>query len=168
MLLGVRRECRSAEFWLVRLWQGRLGVKRFTGSIGVWIVVALLVIAIYPNALNGQSSRSSIVRECTNSADCVPRTSSVLLVWVVDVTDRGIADVPVEIVRADAVGGSANALASWRTASNGVAGGSMIGGERYRIRVNVPGFFPFESETRDAQGGTTSVVTVQLRVPPIH
>jgi hypothetical protein len=102
---------------------------RFTGSIGVWIVVALLVIAMYPNALNGQSSRSSIVWECTNSADCVPRTSSVLLVWAVDITDLGIADVPVEIVRADAAGGSANALASWHTASNGVAGGSMIGGD---------------------------------------
>ena len=140
---------------------------RFTGSIGSAMGVAMVMAISYSSAANGQSPNSSIVRECTNSADCIPKTASVLLVWVVDAVDAGIADVPVEIVRVDAVARSTNAPVSWRTDRNGVAGGTVINGERYRIRVNMPGYFPFESDARIAEGATMKVVTVQLRVPPI-
>jgi hypothetical protein len=140
---------------------------RFTRSIGFAMAVAVGLMADNSSRVSGQSRGSSIVRECTTGADCIPNVASVLIVWVVDAVDAGIANVPVEIVRADAAAGSTSALATWRTDRNGVTGGSMTAGERYRIRINESGFFPFASEVRVAEGGKTHVVTVQLRVPPI-
>jgi hypothetical protein len=85
----------------------------------------------------------------------------------VDAAGYGISEAPVEIVAADAGVGAARVLPIWHTDKNGAVAGSLRNGERYRIRINVPGFFAFESETRVAKGATAEVVTVELRVPPI-
>ena len=46
-------------------------------------------------------------------------------------------------------------------------GGTLVSGERYVIRVTLPGFNAFESGARVAQGAMTTVVTVRLQVAPV-
>ena len=133
-------------------------------SIAFALGMALCASAI---TVHGQT-RSRIVNECTNSTGCLPKTAMALIVLVVDAENVGIADVPVEITRPDATSPPSSAIPTWRTDRNGVAVGGVTAANRYRVKINMPGYFAFESDSQMADGASTKVVTVQLRVPPIH
>jgi hypothetical protein len=133
-------------------------------SIAFVLGIALCASAI---TVHGQT-RSRIVDECTNSTGCLPKTAMALIVLVVDAENAGIAGAPVEIIYPDATPLPSSTIPIWRTDKNSVAVGGVTAADRYRVKINIPGYFAFESETRMADGATTKVVTVQLRVPPIH
>lgn len=140
---------------------------RVNAVTDVMVCLSLVFGGQVANAAAAQMPGSRIIRECTAGPECLPTATNILVVRVVDVAGDGISEAPVEIVAADASVGAARALPIWRTDKNGAVAGSLHSGERYRIRINIPGFFAFESETRVAKGATTEVVTVELRVPPI-
>jgi hypothetical protein len=130
-------------------------------------LLAIVTLLFAASVGSGQSRGSAVIRECANGPQCLPKTASVLVLRVVDAEESGIGNVPVEIIRADPGTAAGETLARWRTSKDGVAAGALLVDEHYGIRINMPGYFPFESKPRSAAGATTAVVTVQLRVPPI-
>ena len=131
-------------------------------------LLALMLGIVFMATVNlaaAQGARSRIVNECSDRADCFPKASAVLVVWVVDATSSGIEGVPVEVIRP---GRASQSVPVLRTDENGMAVVSIQGGASYRLRINMPGYIPFESDPRAAETAMTKVVTVELRVPPLH
>jgi len=110
------------------------------------------------------SVTSRVVRACHAPADCLPESSSVVLLYLYDVSGAAIADMVVDVIS----GNRPTVALSARTDRQGMAALSVTPGQPYRIRVEAAGWIPLRTEDRVPAKGAVEVLRVEMRVPPIH
>lgn len=134
--------------------------KPFLLASTVSLMASLAIVSSSHGQLSSTGSR--VVRACGTPVDCLPDSTSVVLLYLYDITGVAIADMPVSAI---------NGVAATRTARTdrqGMAALSVTRGLPYRIRVDAPGWIPLTMEEKIPAKGGVDVLRIEMRVPPIH
>lgn len=127
--------------------------------LGAFLIVGIPLLALGTHA---QSRQSEVVRECDDTRSCVPDSTSVAIVYVYDA-----ADVPIAGMTVTAIGASGSAVSA-RTDDDGMAAVSLRVGQSYTMRITGAGWTPLISEPKMTAKGSTRLLRVVMRLPPIQ
>src|SRR5690242_10991336 len=128
-------------------------------ALGAFLIVSVPLLAIG----SAQSPVSEVVRECDDTRSCVPDATSLAIVYVYDAADVPIAGMTVTAVSASA----STSVASAQTDNDGMAAVSLRVGQSYTMRITGPDWTPLILEPKMTAKGSTRLLRVVMRVPPI-
>jgi hypothetical protein len=125
--------------------------------LGAWL-------SVVSDSYAQSTNRSAVVRVCDTARGCIPETTSVVLLYVYDVSGAPIADMPVTTTSPNQARGTVTV----RTDRQGMAAISVTPGQSYRLHIDAPGWLPLTTDDKVPTKGAVEALRVVMRVPPIH